>query len=61
MKPFWESTTAQFGIAILTVGVLAVGYSDYTWEAWMIQAIVVLGIYAGKEGVRYSAEAYQNK
>ncbi len=61
MKKFWESTTAQFGIFILSVGAMAAGFSNYQWDQWMIQAVIVLGIYASKEGIRYSAEAYQNK
>ena len=61
MKPFWNSTTAQFGVSILTVGALAAGFSDYTWTLWMDQAIIIIGIYASKEGVRYGAEAYSNR
>ena len=61
MRAFWESTTAQFGICILAVGALAAGFSDLTWAAWFDGALVILGTYATKEGVRYGSEAYKNK
>ena len=61
MKPFWESTTAQFGIAILTIAALAVGFADLTWEQWLEAAKWILALYAGKEGIRYSASAYEKK
>jgi len=62
MKKFYESTTAQFAIFVLSIAALAAGFTDQlTWTAWLDSAMVALGIYASKEGVRYSAEAYQNK
>lgn len=59
MKKFWESTTAQFGIAILTVAALASGFSDLTWTQWLDASKWVLTTYAAKEGIRYGAAAYQ--
>lgn len=61
MKKFYESTTAQFGIFILSVGALAAGFSDLTWDKWLESSLVILGIYGTKESVKYGSAAYQNK
>lgn len=62
MRVFWESTTAQFGIMILSISALAAGFTDdLTWKDWLSEAIIVLGIYASKEGIRYGAEAYKSQ
>lgn len=61
MRAFWESTTAQFGIMILAIAALAVGFTDdIKWGDWIDLAKFVLGFYAGKEGVRYGSDAYKN-
>jgi len=59
MRKFYESTTAQFGIMILSVAALAAGFSDLTWAQWLEAAQWVLAAFAAKEGVRYGAEAYK--
>ena len=60
MRKFYESTTAQFGIMILSVAALAVGFSDLTWVQWLDAAKWIMGFFASKEGIRYGAEAYSN-
>lgn len=61
MKLF-ESTTFQFCAIVLTTGALAAGFTeDLTWKDWLDAAVYFVGIYAGKEGVRYSSEAYRDK
>jgi hypothetical protein len=55
MKLF-SSSTFKFSAMVLLVGILAVIYSDMTWLQWFDQAKYYVGIYAGKEGVRYYSE-----
>lgn len=60
MRVFYESTTAQLGLVILSIAGLASGFTDdLKWNDWLDAAIYVLGIYAGKEGIRYGSEAYK--
>ncbi len=61
MRAFYESTTAQFGLLILSTGALAAGFTDYTWSSWMDNAIIVLGIYGTKEIGGKAATAYKEK
>ena len=47
---------------ILAGSAAAAAFSDgLTWSQWLSEAVIILGIYASKEGVRYGAEAYGNK
>ena len=62
MRVFWESTTAQFGIMILSVAALAAGFSDdVKWTDWIDLAKFVLGFYATKEIGSKAATAYGGK
>lgn len=61
MKVF-ESTTFQFCFMVLVVAGLAAGFSgDVTWADWLNNAVYLIGIYAGKEGVRHGATAYKER
>lgn len=61
MKLF-ESSTFQFCMIILVCSAFAAGFTDdLTWKDWLNEAIIMLGIYASKEGVRYGAEAYKGE
>jgi len=57
----FKSTTFQFCGMVLTVSALAAANGNLTWAAWLDQAVILVGIYASKEGVKYGAEAYGNK
>jgi len=62
MRKFYESTTAQFAIFVLTIAALAAGFTDQlTWAVWLDSAMVALGIYASKEGIRMGSDAYSSK
>lgn len=60
MKIF-ESTTFQFCFMVLVVAGLAAAFGDLEWKTWLEQSIYLIGIYAGKEGIRYGASAYEGK
>ena len=61
MKLF-ESSVFQFCLIILFASALAAGFTDdLTWKEWLKEAVYFVGIYAGKEGVKYSASAYEGK
>ena len=62
MKKLLTSTVFQFSFMILAGSAAAAAFSDgLTWSQWLSEAVIILGIYASKEGVRYGAEAYGNK
>jgi hypothetical protein len=55
-----ESSTFKFCAMVLVVAGIAAAYSpDLTWKDWLDQAVYFVGIYAGKEGVRYASDAYK--
>jgi hypothetical protein len=57
-----DSTTFRFCLLALVVAGLAVIFTnELTWKDWLDSAVYFVGIYAGKEGVRYSSDAYKNK
>lgn len=61
MKRLFGSTTFQFCLIVLAISGVAAGVTDdLTWKDWLKEAVYFVGIYAGKEGVRYGAEAYTN-
>jgi len=61
MKLF-DSSVFQFCAIILIVAGLAAGLSsDVTWKDWIDIAMVLIGIYASKESVRYGATAYKDR
>ena len=56
----FESSVFQFSILILSTSALAAGFTeDLSWKDWLSEAIIILGIFATKEGVKYGAEAYE--
>lgn len=58
----FQSTTFGFAVLILTVaGIVAGNDAGLTWRDWLDAAISTLLFYAGKEGIRYGAEAYRDK
>jgi len=62
MKKLLTSTVFQFSFMILAGSAVAAAMSDgLTWEQWLSEAVVILGIYASKEGVRYASSAYEGK
>lgn len=64
MRVFWESTTAQFGLLILSAAALAAGFNldtDFGWAEWAELGKWILATYAGKESVKYGATAYGGK
>lgn len=46
---------------ILTAGFMLVLFKGLTPISWLDAAMVGLGIYASKEGVKYASSAYENK
>jgi len=61
MKLF-ESSTFQFCFMVLAVSAVAAGLTeDLTWKDWLKEAVYFVGIYAGKEGVKYGTQAYKDK
>ena len=61
MTNLLNSTTFQFAAMILAGSAFAAFQGQLAWATWLSEAVVILGIYASKEGVRYSAAAYQAK
>lgn len=64
MRPFYESTTAQFSLIVLSAAALAAGFQldpDFGWKEWSELGKWAVGIYATKEGIRYGSEAYGGK
>lgn len=60
MKLF-ESSVFQFCAIVLVVSGIAAASGKIEWIEWLKEAVYFVGIYAGKEGVKYSAEAYGTK
>lgn len=58
MKLF-SSSVFKFSAMVLLVGLIGVYNGGLSWELWFEQAKFYVGIYAGKEGVRYGSEAYK--
>jgi len=59
MKLF-QSSTFQFCLIVLFVSGVAAGFTgDLTWKDWLDEAVYFVGIYAGKEGIRYGADAHK--
>lgn len=55
-----DSTTFQFSFIILFIAGIAAGFTDdLTWKDWLDTAVYFVGIYAGKEGVRYYSKDKQ--
>ena len=57
-----KSTTFQFSLFILSTMALAISFVDnsgITWATWVDTAKTFLITYAGKEGLRYGASAYE--
>jgi len=62
VKKLLTSTVFQFSFMILAGSAIAAGFSaELTWKDWLSEAVIVLGIYASKEGIRYGAEAYKGE
>jgi len=55
-----ESTTFQFCGLVLTVSALAAVNGDLKWLEWLNEAVILIGIFASKEGVKYGAKAYES-
>jgi len=58
MVKLFRSTVFQFCILILITSAVAAANGMLTWIEWLNEAVVLVGIYASKEGVRYGAAAY---
>lgn len=57
-----QSTTFWFSVVILFVAGLAAWFdSEYSWAEWVDAGISLVMFYAGKESIRYGAEAYKEK
>lgn len=54
----FKSTTFQFCFMVLAGSAVAAFMGQLAWATWLDQAVILVGIYASKEGVRYSAAAY---
>jgi len=61
MKRLLGSTVFQFCAMVLTGSAIAAANGQLTWAEWLSEAVVMIGIYASKEGVRYGASAYENR
>ncbi len=60
MKKLFESSVFVFSALVLIVAAIAViTTDDLNWNDWLTQAVYFVGIYAGKESVRYGSSAYQ--
>lgn len=56
--PVFKSTTFQFCFMVLVASAVAAFMGQLAWVKWMEEAVVLVGIYASKEGIRYGASAY---
>lgn len=54
-----KSSVFQFCFMVLFIAGIAAYNDKITWELWLTQAVYFVGIFAGKEGVKYSASAYE--
>lgn len=62
MKKLLSSSVFQFSFMILAGSAAAIIFGEgLTWTEWLSEAVIILGIYASKEGVKYGAEAYGSK
>jgi len=56
----FNSSVFQFCLIILFISGMAAGFTDdLTWKDWLDTAMVLIGIYTTKEGVKYGASAYE--
>ena len=60
MKIF-ESTVFQFCAMVLIISAIAAANGELTWTEWLSEAVVMIGIYASKEGIKYGATAYKER
>lgn len=58
MKIF-ESKVFQFCAMVLIISAIAAANGELTWKEWLSEAVVMIGIFASKEGVKYGAAAYR--
>ena len=62
MKKLLTSSVFQFSFMILAGSAAAAGFSEsLTWKEWLSESVIILGIYASKEGVKYGVSAYEGK
>ena len=58
----FQSSVFKFCFIVLTVaGIVAFNKAGITWGEWLKSAIYCIGIYAGKEGVKYGSSAYKDR
>ena len=56
-----ESSVFQFCAMVLIISAVAAASGELSWTEWLSEAVVMIGIYASKEGVKYGAAAYKGK
>ena len=56
-----KSTVFQFCAMVLVISAIAAANGELTWAGWLSEAVVMVGIYASKEGVKYGATAYKDR
>ena len=61
LKKLSDSSVFAFCAVVLGGSAVAAFNGQLSWEAWLTEAVVLVGIYASKEGIRYGASAYENK
>jgi len=61
MRRLSSSTVFQFCALVLAASAIAAFQGTLEWSQWLSEAVVLVGIYASKEGVKYGAEAYKDK
>ena len=54
----FKSTTFQFAFMVLVASAVAAFMGQLEWVKWLDEAVVLVGIYASKEGIKYGATAY---
>lgn len=61
MRKLLTSSTFQFCAIVLFITGIAATNGHMTWLQWMEQAVYFVGLYTGKEGVKYGSEAYKSR
>lgn len=56
-----KSSTFQFCAMVLVITGIAAFNGKMTWLEWMDQAVYFVGLYTGKEGIKYGSEAYKQR
>jgi hypothetical protein len=57
----FRSTTGQLIILVLGVAAIPAANGQLEWADWLSSAVVLVGMYVGKESAKRGAAAYRDK